>query len=180
MAPLKELWTWARPLLRKSPPPSPSATPVGPLAPPCLVARSDFHPNPAGLICLKGGDLAAEIADSGCRPRIIEIHEIFPLDYFHEKYLLRCRYNNLHSQPLRRRLPGAEGTGHSYFKTTTKWYFILGQSAELCPMIISVCIVDDNKDIRSALEQIILMAEGYTLAGSYSDAEEALQKIPAR
>ncbi|WP_188936043.1 response regulator [Puia dinghuensis] len=46
-------------------------------------------------------------------------------------------------------------------------------------MTISVCIVDDNKDIRSALEQIILMAEGYTLAGSYADAEEALAKIPA-
>ena len=45
-------------------------------------------------------------------------------------------------------------------------------------MTISVCIVDDNKDIRSALEKIILMAEGYTLAGSFSDAEEALQKIP--
>jgi len=45
-------------------------------------------------------------------------------------------------------------------------------------MTISVCIVDDNKDIRSALEQIILMAEGYTLAGSFSDAEEALMKIP--
>jgi DNA-binding NarL/FixJ family response regulator len=46
-------------------------------------------------------------------------------------------------------------------------------------MTISVCIVDDNKDIRSALEQIILMAEGYTLAGSFADAEEALLKIPA-
>jgi DNA-binding NarL/FixJ family response regulator len=45
-------------------------------------------------------------------------------------------------------------------------------------MNISVCIVDDNKDIRSALEQIILMAEGYTLAGSFSDAEEALREIP--
>jgi len=45
-------------------------------------------------------------------------------------------------------------------------------------MTISVCIVDDNKDIRSALEQIILMADGYTLAGSFVDAEEALQKIP--
>jgi DNA-binding NarL/FixJ family response regulator len=45
-------------------------------------------------------------------------------------------------------------------------------------MTISVCIVDDNKDIRSALEQIIMMAEGYTLAGSYADAEEALSKIP--
>jgi DNA-binding NarL/FixJ family response regulator len=45
-------------------------------------------------------------------------------------------------------------------------------------MIISVCIVDDNKDIRFALEQIILMTEGYRLAGSFIDAEEALQKIP--
>jgi DNA-binding NarL/FixJ family response regulator len=45
-------------------------------------------------------------------------------------------------------------------------------------MTISVCIVDDNKDIRSALEQIITMADGYTLAGSFGDAEEALQKIP--
>ena len=49
---------------------------------------------------------------------------------------------------------------------------------DICIMTISVCIVDDNKDIRSALEQIVLMAEGYTLAGSFSDAEEALQKIP--
>ena len=46
-------------------------------------------------------------------------------------------------------------------------------------MTISVCIVDDNKDIRSALEQIITMADGYTLAGSFADAESALQKIPA-
>jgi DNA-binding NarL/FixJ family response regulator len=45
-------------------------------------------------------------------------------------------------------------------------------------MTISVCIVDDNKDIRSALEQIVMMAEGYTLAGSFADAEEALLKIP--
>ncbi len=45
-------------------------------------------------------------------------------------------------------------------------------------MVISVCIVDDNKDIRSALEQIIVMREGYKLAGSFAGAEEALQKIP--
>jgi len=37
-------------------------------------------------------------------------------------------------------------------------------------MNISVCIVDDNKDIRSALEQIILMAEGYAFAGRFADA----------
>ena len=45
-------------------------------------------------------------------------------------------------------------------------------------MTISVCIVDDNKDIRSALEQIILMADGYALVGSFSGVEEALLKIP--
>ena len=55
----------------------------------------------------------------------------------------------------------------------------MAKGPDLCTMTISVCIVDDNKDIRSALEQIILMAEGYTLAGSFADAEEALQKIPA-
>jgi DNA-binding NarL/FixJ family response regulator len=52
------------------------------------------------------------------------------------------------------------------------------QVSHLCSMTISVCIVDDNKDIRSALEQIVMMAEGYTLAGSFADAEEALLKIP--
>jgi 16S rRNA (guanine527-N7)-methyltransferase len=63
VAPLKELLTWSRPLLRKS--------------------------SPLGLICLKGGDLTAEIADSGARPRIMEITELFPLAYFRAKYLLR-------------------------------------------------------------------------------------------
>jgi 16S rRNA (guanine527-N7)-methyltransferase len=69
VAPLKELWTWARPLVRK---PAPGA--------------------PSGLICLKGGDLAAEISDSGTRPRIMEIHELFPLDEFREKYLLQVPF----------------------------------------------------------------------------------------
>lgn len=45
-------------------------------------------------------------------------------------------------------------------------------------MSISVCIVDDNKDIRSALEQIITMANDYTLVGSFPDAEEAIAGIP--
>jgi DNA-binding NarL/FixJ family response regulator len=46
-------------------------------------------------------------------------------------------------------------------------------------MTITVCIVDDNKDIRSALEQIVIMSEGYRLLGSFSSAEEAIEKIPA-
>ncbi|RYY27006.1 MAG: response regulator transcription factor [Chitinophagaceae bacterium] len=45
-------------------------------------------------------------------------------------------------------------------------------------MDINVCIVDDNKDIRSALEQIITMSEGYNLVGSCPTAEEALVHIP--
>ena len=46
-------------------------------------------------------------------------------------------------------------------------------------MNISVAIVEDNNDIRQALEQIITMAKGYTLAGSFINGEEALNKIPA-
>lgn len=45
-------------------------------------------------------------------------------------------------------------------------------------MSIAVCIVDDNNEIRSALEQIILMADGYELVGSCSNLQEALIVIP--
>src|SRR6188768_1122526 len=45
-------------------------------------------------------------------------------------------------------------------------------------MDISVCIVDDNNDIRSALEEIINLADGYKLLASFSSGEEALKKIP--
>lgn len=46
-------------------------------------------------------------------------------------------------------------------------------------MDITICIVDDTKDIRAALEQIITMSDGYQLLGSFANAEEALQNIPA-
>ena len=45
-------------------------------------------------------------------------------------------------------------------------------------MNISVAIVEDNHDIRNALEQIIDMADGYTLAGSCVSGEEAVLNIP--
>lgn len=45
-------------------------------------------------------------------------------------------------------------------------------------MDITICIVDDNKDIRSALEQIIIMSDGYRLIGSFGAAHEALEQIP--
>jgi DNA-binding NarL/FixJ family response regulator len=43
---------------------------------------------------------------------------------------------------------------------------------------ISVCIVEDNVDILQALEQIIMMADGYELLGSFTSAEDALTGIP--
>ena len=45
-------------------------------------------------------------------------------------------------------------------------------------MSIAVCIVDDHNEIRSALEQIILMADDCELVGSCSGLQEALIKIP--
>ena len=45
-------------------------------------------------------------------------------------------------------------------------------------MSISVAIVEDNNDIRQALEQIIGMAGEFTLVGSFVNGEEALAKIP--
>ena len=41
-----------------------------------------------GLISLKGGDLTNEIHESGTRPRIMDISEIFNEEHFKMKYLL--------------------------------------------------------------------------------------------
>ena len=43
---------------------------------------------------------------------------------------------------------------------------------------ISVCVVDDNKALRSALEEIIGMSQGFKCLGSMGSAEEAMQKLP--
>jgi DNA-binding NarL/FixJ family response regulator len=45
-------------------------------------------------------------------------------------------------------------------------------------MNISVAIVEDNNDIRQALEQIIKSSGDFTLAGSYSTGEEAIINLP--
>jgi 16S rRNA (guanine527-N7)-methyltransferase len=42
----------------------------------------------SGLICLKGGDLALEIAESGLRPHIRELSGMFTEPYFEDKFLL--------------------------------------------------------------------------------------------
>jgi 16S rRNA (guanine527-N7)-methyltransferase len=71
VAPLNELWQWSKPVLHKE-----------------LSHHVENEANRPGLICLKGGDLNKEIQDSGTRPRMIEIKEIFNEPYFEEKYLL--------------------------------------------------------------------------------------------
>lgn len=43
---------------------------------------------------------------------------------------------------------------------------------------ISVCIVDDNNELRNALQEIITMADGYQCTGTMSNAAEAITKIP--
>lgn len=43
---------------------------------------------------------------------------------------------------------------------------------------ISVCIVDDNKELRNALEEIITMSDGYTCISTIGTAEAAIQQIP--
>ncbi|WP_301920816.1 16S rRNA (guanine(527)-N(7))-methyltransferase RsmG [Ferruginibacter sp.] len=63
VAPIKDLWWWAKPLLKKG-------------------------VSPNGLICLKGGDLTKEISESNCRPRIWEVEKIFTGAFFTEKILL--------------------------------------------------------------------------------------------
>lgn len=44
--------------------------------------------------------------------------------------------------------------------------------------MIKVTIVDDNQDVRNALEKLIADAEGFELTGSYGDPEEAIILIP--
>lgn len=44
---------------------------------------------------------------------------------------------------------------------------------------ISVCIVDDNRELRNALEEIITMSEGYKCAATFGTAEEAITQLQA-
>jgi DNA-binding NarL/FixJ family response regulator len=43
---------------------------------------------------------------------------------------------------------------------------------------ISVCIVDDNRDLRNALEEIISMSEGFKCIGTIGTPQEAIAQIP--
>ena len=67
VAPLKDLWRWAGPILHKK------------------------TNQPGGLICLKGGDLHQEISESGVRPKMMSIYDIFQEDYFKEKFIIQVK-----------------------------------------------------------------------------------------
>lgn len=64
VAPLKKLAGWSMPHLKKG-------------------KRMQ-----SGLICLKGGDLAEEISESGYKPMVYTLRSYFEEDYFSEKYIL--------------------------------------------------------------------------------------------
>lgn len=81
VAPLKDLLNWSKHLLNK---PSEVRKHFGAQA-------SEDMEIPAGLICLKGGDLAQEIHDSGRKPFIWPINEIFPEEFFNEKFILQVK-----------------------------------------------------------------------------------------
>ena len=70
VAPLQDLWAWSKPLLKNT------------------QYEKDESIYKSGLICLKGGDLAQEISESGVKPKMVEITSLFKEDYFKEKYLL--------------------------------------------------------------------------------------------
>ncbi len=43
---------------------------------------------------------------------------------------------------------------------------------------IAVCIVDDNRELRNALEEIITMSDGYKCIATIATAEDAVVQIP--
>jgi 16S rRNA (guanine527-N7)-methyltransferase len=66
VAPLKDLWKWALPVVKK--------TGINEMA--------------NGLICLKGGDLHQEISESGTRPMLWQLNECFDAEFFETKYMV--------------------------------------------------------------------------------------------
>lgn len=69
VAPLNDLWRWVNAKLDKG-------------------QKGEELPN--GLVCLKGGNLTNEIADTGLK-RIVQawsVHDLFPEPFFEEKYVV--------------------------------------------------------------------------------------------
>lgn len=81
VAPLKDLLKWSKHLLNK---PSEVRKKFG------AEAGEDINV-PAGLICLKGGDLALEIQESGRNPFIWNIEDLFEEEFFKDKFILQVK-----------------------------------------------------------------------------------------
>lgn len=75
VAPLKDLWRWSKPLLKK---------PEGG----GQKKENKIHP---GLICLKGGNLSEEIKESGVKPKLLAISELFDEEFFNDKYIVYAK-----------------------------------------------------------------------------------------
>jgi 16S rRNA (guanine527-N7)-methyltransferase len=73
VAQLKMLWQWSKPLLKKND----------------TSKRIDDFSQLHSLICLKGGDLAVEIQESGTKPRAWDLQTIFKEPFFSEKFMLQ-------------------------------------------------------------------------------------------
>ena len=73
VAPLKDLWRWSKPLLKNGS---------------YKMGEETKMQLRSGLICLKGGDLSEEILESGLRPKMTEISNLFREEFFKEKYIL--------------------------------------------------------------------------------------------
>lgn len=67
VAPLGTLWGWIKPLL-------------------CVGRKSEEYGN--GLLCLKGGDLKQEFAESGIKPRVLPVSDVFEEAVFADKYIV--------------------------------------------------------------------------------------------
>ncbi len=78
VAPIKDLLLWTQRLIRNN----------NEVKKQFMLPESE-EVIPCGLICLKGGDLAQEISDSGRRPKIWQIESLFKEDYFQEKFMMQ-------------------------------------------------------------------------------------------
>lgn len=73
VAPLRDLWQWGKPLMKKNKE---------------TISSENDSIRASGLVCLKGGDLAQEIQESGLRPHIVPIDDIFEEEFFKEKFIV--------------------------------------------------------------------------------------------
>ena len=81
VASLKDLCKWSKTLLRTK-----------------IYTQSTYSKtgsSQSALICLKGGNLSEEINEAGCDAKIQEIYELFPEDYFRQKFIVYIQRSSM-------------------------------------------------------------------------------------